>query len=172
MPRQCPADGKRCNECRKLHHFAVCSHGMSRVGQVGKESSGDRKESSDDDFGVLEVGTDKGRSKDWKVEQQVAGRNITVKIDTESQTSLLPFSVYLKIPEAEKLTPTSAVPRAYIGGVITHFTTTTQKVTVGNSSATVKVFVVKNGLEAILGLDACEGLELVQRMVATVNASE
>lgn len=74
---------------------------MSGVGQVSKDGS--------DDFDILEVGTDRGSSKDWKVEARVAGKNIFFKVDTGSQANLLPFLVYRKIGEAGNLTPTSAV---------------------------------------------------------------
>ncbi|XP_077528612.1 uncharacterized protein LOC144141006 [Haemaphysalis longicornis] len=164
-PRQCPAYGKKCNVCHLLHHFAVCCPGTSIIADVSKDDF-------DDNFAILEVGARKGGSKDWMVEAEVAGKKVSLKVDTGSQASLLPFSVYRKLRAAEQLTATSSVLRAYNGGVIAHFGAMSQKVTIGNASTTVRFFVVKNGRQAILGLDASESLGLFQRTVASIGASE
>ncbi|XP_037565227.2 uncharacterized protein K02A2.6-like [Dermacentor silvarum] len=163
-PRQCPAYGKKCNICHLPNHFAVCCRETSKIAEVSKDDF-------DDNFDILEVGVGNRNVKDWLVEAEVKGKKLSFKVDTGSQASLLPFSAYRKMRAAGPLTAATSVLRAYNGGVITHFGTTSQEVTVGNTSATVQFFVVKHGSQAILGLEASEALGLFQRTVATVSAS-
>lgn len=88
--RQCPANNKKCNSFRKFNHFAICCPGEAFVSKVSKNSSGG-------DFHVLDVGIKSGNSKDWMVKVNVAEREVIFKVDTGSQASLLPFSVYKKL---------------------------------------------------------------------------
>ncbi|XP_077550596.1 uncharacterized protein LOC144163726 [Haemaphysalis longicornis] len=111
-----------------------------------------------------------------KVAESVTQRNevwgaTQSNIDTIAGPAYVP-KVYRKLRAAEQLTATSSVLQAYNGGVIAHFGATSQKVTIGNASTTVRFFVVKNGRQALLGLDASEALGLFQRTVASIGASE
>nr|XP_054928052.1 uncharacterized protein LOC129385442 [Dermacentor andersoni] len=161
-PKQCPAFGKKCYVCQGVNHFSMCCRKSTEVSEVNKLQ--------ESDFDVLDVCSKGGKTNEWTVNAQVNGQGISFKIDTGSQASLLPFSVYRKLPSNE-LQPTSTVLRAYNGGVITCFGTVSKIVRVGNAHTPVKFFIVKNGRQPILGLEASESLGLVHRTVDAVNAA-
>lgn len=64
--------------------------------------------------------------------------------------------------------PTNSVLRAHNGGAISCFGTCTHEVKLGNATAIVP-FVVKNGRQVLLRLQASEALGLVERSVCPVD---
>ena len=53
---KCPAKGKRCNQCKKKHHFGharVCP--VNNVSDLSEEESEESSESSEDEIGRIET---------------------------------------------------------------------------------------------------------------------
>lgn len=163
-PTSCPAYGKSCRLCNKKNHFAACCRNNPQVAEVNDDAA---------DFDVLSVNAcDVRNQRDWIVNAKVGNQQVCLKIDTGAQANLLPHSIYRKVRRSGPLTPTSSMLRAYNGGTIPHYGTTTQDVVLDNRKEKIKFFVVEHGRPAILGLQASEKLGIVTRSVYDVTADK
>ncbi|CAN7951558.1 unnamed protein product [Ixodes pacificus] len=176
--QRCPASGKTCHNCGKNNHFAACCLAGRQVAEtqnccISKNSNGgySRQLSENDDFDILNVGVKSSQSQaDWIVRASIAGGGqIMLKVDTGSQANLLPYSLYAKQHKAPELQANRAALRSYDGGLIKHFGVTRLRLKINGKEAYVDFFVVKNGRQPLLGLEASEVFGLVSR-VCTVHA--
>lgn len=160
-PRNCPAFGKPCRKCKKKNHFAVCCRASASV---------DELEESEDDFDVLEISVNKINSgRDWTVEARVNNASVQLKVDTGSEANLLPFGPYKKMHPKPPLQSSSAVLRSYGGGLIKHLGVIRAEVEICSRKTIMDFFIVRNGRQAILGLQACEQAGLLSRRVHSVS---
>lgn len=154
-PRNCPAFGKACRKCKRKNHFAVCCRASANV---------DELEESEDDFDVREISVNKiNRGRDWTVEARVNNASVQLKVDTRSEANLLPFGPYKKMHPKPLLQPSSTVLHLYGGGLIKHLGVIRVEVEIDSRKTIMDFFIVRNGHQAILSLQACEQAELLSR---------
>ena len=81
---RCPAYGKNCNRCKKLHHFAS----MCKVKEVNLIDTTD--EEQDQHFFIGTVNSDEAMQDDWCVNLKVNEHTTSFKIDTGAQCNVVP----------------------------------------------------------------------------------
>lgn len=125
---------------------------------------------SSDDFDILDISVCSADTRrDWIITASVVqgtGSRTTVelKVDTGSQANLIPFSVFRKVGQTSSLRPSGSTLRNYDGGVIKHLGIATLRLRLHGMERSEIFFVVKNGRQAILGLQASEMFGLVTRV--------
>lgn len=126
----------------------------------------------DEGFDILDVSVcGIQKAKDWIVKARVAEQEVALKVDTGSQTNLLPLSVFKRFRTKQPLRPSGSVLRSYSGNVIKHCGVATQVVKLGDRQCVAQFFVLKRS-QAILGLHTTELLGLVSRTVDSVAAGD
>ena len=179
-PRHCPAYGQQCSACHKLHHFAtVCRSKQSvpkalpqepkkRIHTVAGHSSPARSDASSDNestllFDPLKV-HDLTQHSAWLSTLTTTNGNITCKLDTGAEASVLPTSVYNQLPIKPQLKPTNINLSAYGGATINPIGTCLLQCQSKDQHHNVKFYVVTVDSQPILGLRDCEKLGLVKRL--------
>lgn len=153
----CPASKTQCRNCGKMGHFAsVC---MSRRRQKSPDGNRRRIATVEEVYlGQIKLGTG---TEPWTVTTTVDGTEVTFKIDTGADVSVLPWHLYDSTRMAE-IRPTSKV---LLGPGETRINT------LGQASMTMKwqehtteqdVFVVKGLREPLLGRPAIRALHILQ----------
>ncbi|XP_077545337.1 uncharacterized protein LOC144158354 isoform X3 [Haemaphysalis longicornis] len=178
--RACPAFGKTCFRCGKSNHFVArcpakpksrqscCITATDQAG--GKTASSCQEDTASDEssgeFDILDVGVCTIASRpEWIVTVGVgATGKLSLKVDTGSQANLLPYSLYRKLSKNASVRPSPATLRSYTGGIIKHIGLVTLQLKMNGTTAPVDFFVVKNGHQALLGLETSEKLSLVSRV--------
>ncbi|XP_070390759.1 uncharacterized protein [Dermacentor albipictus] len=155
---RCPAFGKTCFSCRGANHFSACCRKGPQISAVRDEHA---------DFEILDVGV--GNKADWVIDAQVASQLVSLKVDTDSQANLLPYTIFQRFKVNQCLKTSPSVLCSYSGNVIKHIGVATLPVTVNNRSQYFDFFIVRKSNQAILGLSASETLGLVSRTVDSVH---
>ena len=118
----CPANGRKCNACGKIGHFAVVclKHGRAvNTASVapahsnhgdGAICTSDTRESDniDSDYMFLGMARLHGTDKAWTTTLQISGTPVTFKIDTGADVSIMARSTYDALPDAPPLEPSHA----------------------------------------------------------------
>lgn len=178
--RACPAFGKTCFRCGKSNHFVARCPAKPKSRQSccitatdqarGKTASSCQENTASDEssgeFDILDVGVCTIASRpEWLVTVGVgATGKLSLKVDTGSQANLLPYSLYRKLSKNASVRPSPATLRSYTGGIIKHIGLVTLQLKMNGTTAPVDFFVVKNGHQALLGLETSEKLGLVSRV--------
>ena len=106
---KCPAKGKRCNQCKKKHHFAhakVCP--VNNVYDLSEEESEDGSESSEDEIGRIETVShisEKEKSENY-VEIEINGKQMKMKADSGCSKVLIPEKEFHRIRKTTRLAVT------------------------------------------------------------------
>ena len=105
-------------------------------------------------------------SNDWQTKLRVNDTPVTFKLDTGAQANVLPVNVYRRIKPNKPLARTRTVLTAFGDAKITPVGETQLRVTcpVTGRSQLMKFFVTDTADIAILGKDACQSMNLVQRV--------
>ena len=91
--RPCPANGKTCNKCHRLNHFAsVCKGGFRQPQIHGVEEEPSPAENIDEDFHVDIVETD-SKPNAWFATLLLEDQEVQLKIDTGAQCNVIPQSI-------------------------------------------------------------------------------
>ena len=103
----CSALGRRCNNCRKLNHFAkVCRSGRN-INIVQQVETGDDHfylESITASLDSVDSRNRKSREKSSEyVTLLIAGQEISLKLDTGAEVNVIPYATFKKIAEASKI---------------------------------------------------------------------
>ena len=168
--KQCPAFGKKCFYCEKLHHYEdFC---LKKKGEKYKNKNRQvhAVEEEDDDFFIGSIDQEKQTNTAFANVQLTDGGvvdNIRFKIDTGAQANILPLKTFnKKIGSRVKLEPNKNKLVSYTGQ---HLNTKGQirlKTIYKNREETLTFHVVDTEAEPILGLQACVDLQLVQLLLS------
>lgn len=170
-PKSCPAYGKSCNNCGKSNHYAKCCKAASKK----KVHTVEEDEEDDGEFMIDVVEVDEvhcSEKDEWIVPIEVNKTIIPFKLDTGAQTNLLSIEDYKTLTVKSKIHPTKTKVTGYTG----------ERVPVkGSCIATFKnkgqqikaqLLIVDKNVQPILGLRACEKLNLVKRVFVVTSENE
>jgi len=96
---------------------------------------------------------------------------ITFKLDTGVETTVIPVEVFNQLTNNQALHPTKTKLTAYGGTIIKPLGTCTLQCTSKQNTHDVRFYIVNADSQPILGLGGCEKLDLVKR-VNTIEVEE
>ena len=179
-PRHCPAYGQQCSACHKLHHFAImCRNKPSalnplpqepkkRIHTVEGHSSPPHSDISSENESTLLIDPlkvhDLTQHSAWLSTVATTNGNITCKLDTGAEASVLPISAYNQLPVKPQLKSTNINLSAYGGSTITPIGTCLLQCQGKDQHHNVKFYVVTVDSQPILGLRDCEKLGLIKKL--------
>ncbi|CAB0009289.1 unnamed protein product, partial [Nesidiocoris tenuis] len=95
---KCPAYGKTCSFCRKLHHFEIgCKIKKSAIQPRRTHAITEPSEESDDSLYLDSINAAVNKveaTKEWSVIGRIFGQKIKFKLDCGSQVNLLPLRCF------------------------------------------------------------------------------
>ncbi|XP_057709985.1 uncharacterized protein K02A2.6-like [Corythoichthys intestinalis] len=166
-PKQCPAYGKKCNNCNKDNHYARCCKNNARKGKVDAVDDHDGKE----EFYVDAVNDQKGE-KDWITTLKVNDIHLQFKLDTGANVNVMSETDFMKIRPRPKIHRANLKVTAYAGADIPKKGKCIVNVTHKNIVHKLSFIIVPRDVQAILGLSACERLHLVKRVFVVDRQKE
>ena len=162
---KCPAVGKACKKCGKQNHFAkVCksvlkTHSLDAhelyVGAVEQEK---------------EINSVNSTEEEWNITVEIYNKPLKFKLDTGAKCNVLPIE---KLDSTIQLKPTTTRLVSYSGNLIELEGTVVLPVSYKGKKYSLQFYVVNKPVQAILGLKACEQLNVIQRveeMSKTLNS--
>ncbi|XP_064468401.1 uncharacterized protein K02A2.6-like [Ornithodoros turicata] len=156
---QCPAHDKICNNCKKKGHFAsVCK--SSQFPKTPQKSQPHYSAALEEIY-VGEVLTESS-SEPWRIQATVGGRDITFKVDTGADVSVIPQCLYSK-EMGELKYPTKVL----LGPGQNAMNTLGQVKTIikwRHQTVQEEVFVVTGLREALLGRPGIKALEVLKHL--------
>ena len=169
--KQCPAFGKECNYCKKLHHYEdFCFKKKFDQRKQKSKKVHVIEDDDEDDFFIGSIEQDEKSNTAFANIELTEGeivRNIRFKIDTGAQANILPLSIFnKKIGSTEKLEPNKNKLVSYTGQ---HLNTKGQirlKSRYKHREEMLTFHVVDTEAEPILGLQACIDLQLVKLLLS------
>ena len=180
-PKECPAYGQQCSVCHKLHHFArVCrskqsvnaakgnklpsaSTSRTKVFTVQKDDTSSDTDSEPQVFmHALQVHGITGSS--WFSTVDTKCGEITFKLDTGAEASVLPIKAYRRLKNKPTIESTNITLSAYGGSIIKPMGTCNIECQGKARSAAVMFYVVPIVAQPILGLADCVTLGLIERV--------
>ncbi|GFR63519.1 Pol polyprotein [Elysia marginata] len=166
-PKQCPAYGKPCHKCKGKNHFAtVCRTSSAKFKTRPRIHELEVEEESEEEYfwvGQIKSTGCEANTKRWSVEAQVCDSKIKMKVDTGAETSTIPTKQWESIKRKPRLRKARATLKAFGNTCIESEGTAIVPITVGYKKIMTKVFVTKGQTTAVLGLQACTKLGLVQK---------
>ena len=159
---QCPARELLCHKCGKKGHFMVMCRTRGAVRTV---------ESTKDDEAFMGMVQQSKGSSPWSITLSVNGKPVEFKIDTGADVTVIPKSVFKKIPDVSLKSPTKTLSGAscrtlQVKGQFT------ANLNYQDKEATEEVYVVKSLNRSLLGRPAIEALGLVQRVNAVQTKTD
>ncbi|XP_039870493.1 uncharacterized protein LOC120723214 [Simochromis diagramma] len=165
--RQCPAYGKQCKNCGKMNHFArMCR--SRKVHTVADEAT-DQQASLF--IGAVNAKT-QTRTDEWTVEIKVGHKPVKFKLDTGAQANVVPYSLLQRIGNKQMLRPTNVRLSTYTGDKIAVKGKCTWAVKYKKKSFALEFIVVKSETKPILGIQTCEEMGLIKRVMALNKSDE
>jgi len=176
-PKMCPAFGKQCNACGKLNHFSkVCrtkpTHQQSKRRSRSQSRRRARSPSSvhavSEDVKELHISTvfdyDQKGNRSWWINVLMNGKPVQCKLDTGAEANVLPFSTYKEVLNKPLLQKTNTVLTAYGNSKIRPVGVTMLSTVFKDRNTDIPFYVVHGDVPALLGLGACEALDLIRRV--------
>ena len=154
---RCPAYGKNCNRCKKLHHFAS----MCKAKEINFIDKTD--EEQDQHFFIGTVKSDEAKQDDWCVNLKVNEHTTSFKIGRGAQCNVVPVSLCRKV-RIEYNHKTGAKLISYSGHKIKAVGKATIAVECKNKYYLLDVQVVNSDVIPVLGLPSSNELNLIQRI--------
>ena len=159
---QCPAREELCHKCGKKGHFMVMCRTRGAVRTV---------ESTKDDEAFMGMVQQSKGSSPWSITLSVNGKPVEFKIDTGADVTVIPKSVFKKIPDVTLKSPTKTLSGTscrtlQVKGQFT------ANLNYQDKEATEEVYVVKSLNRSLLGRPAIEALGLVQRVNAVQTKTD
>lgn len=155
--KKCPAFGKVCHNCNKMNHFSRNCKSQAKQSKVHALNESDSEE-----FYVDVVTEQNADKKDWIMELKVNDTDIVMKLDTGAQANVISETVFNKIRPRPKLHATKVKVSGYSGATIPVKGKCMVKVSHKGRGHTLAFIVVPGNVQTILGLSACERLNLVK----------
>ena len=113
---KCLAKGKRCNQCKKKHHFAHAKvYPVNNVSDLSEEESEESSKSSKDEIGRIETVSqisEKEKSENY-VEIEINGQPVKMKVDFGCSKVLIPGKGFQRIRKTTRLVATKVKLRPY-----------------------------------------------------------
>ncbi len=180
----CPAYGKRCRNCNRRNHFAVCcsQKSIKHVHQQDTSSDDSSVAGNDGEFFIDMVEASNTNSSDehhssaptspptsactnvytvgetksdWSVTLDMNGTNVSFKIDTGAQCNVIPKRLLYNLSPRPKLKPASVKLSAYNG---------TPRVKHRGQIIPILFVVVDSDSVPLLGLNTCDKLHLIKQV--------
>ena len=189
----CPAYGKRCRNCNRRNHFAVCcsQKSIKHVHQQDTSSDDSSVAGNDDEFFIDMVeasntnSSDENHSSaptspptsactnvytvgetksDWSVTLDMNGTNVSFKIDTGAQCNGIPKRLLYDLSPRPKLKPASVKLSAYNGTPIPVAGKCIARVKHRGQIIPILFVVVDSDSVPLLGLNTCDKLNLIKQV--------
>lgn len=175
-PKSCPAFGKKCSNCSKMNHFAVgCKNKKVRAVDIRETDSSDEYFNINSIVRVLNEDSNLAKTK-WIQSIQINNLNVEIKLDTGAEVSILPYSLYIKLVPKPAIEKCEIKIETFGGflieplGIIWVECQAQDKIKIKGKFLVVNDLVnhenCKKKIEAILGSELCEKLNLVKRVRA------
>lgn len=163
--RQCPAFGKQCKNCNKLNHFAkMC---RSKSVHAVDDDDDDASQHASLFVGAVHAETH-SQTDEWTVELQLDRKSVKFKLDTGAQANVIPYSLVQRQGKKHMIKPTNVKLSTYTGNKIAVKGKCNWKVKYKKKSFVLEFIVVKSEAKPILGIQTCEEMGLIKR-VMTLN---
>ena len=175
---KCPAYGKVCAKCKKRNHFAnVClSKSVNEIEEekevkaINDKDIGDA-EKFENDFGSSDetnegaffigaVSNDKS-CREWSSVVAIGNHKITFTLDTGAQTNILPYGLFKRIQHGP-IQKSNARLTTYSGEALPVVGKCSLFCEVKGKNQTLEFQIVDVSSKPILGLAACQSLDLIQ----------
>ena len=168
---QCPAWGKRCNYCQKMHHFSKCCQARHRnVTKQGVVHANLSDSVKVDDYDVCYSSSCTGPPKEWKIVVKCEGRDLSLKVDTGSSCNVIPLGVIRELGLLRDVKKTSRNLVSYSGHALRVVGEITLFAEYRDRFHLLQSVVVKEAACCLLGLSSCQEMGLVE-MSAMVNST-
>ncbi|UYV72761.1 K02A2.6-like [Cordylochernes scorpioides] len=167
---KCPAKDKVCGKCGKKGHYTnLCRRKNNEVNAISSEET-PAWEKVSYVYSVREptLGSRKSR---WKSTVRVNGTAIHFKLDPGSDVTLIPFSLYKRYFSNVQLTPTDGQLMAAANQRLENAGTFVAKLRANTREMKETVYVVHHLEQPLLGVGACEDLQLVKRIDLVINGT-
>lgn len=116
---KCPAAGKTCNYCHRVGHFvSMCRKRLNKEASEVQQAPDDTGENESDPFYIREVNAQVNvdavnvschdNQDAWTTVLSVGGKNVTFKIDSGADISVMSENTFTSLPNPPKLRSTSA----------------------------------------------------------------
>lgn len=178
---KCYAFGKRCNFCKKLNHFESCCKSKQKT--MPKASSnkvhnvtwndGEASTSHDDVYYISVVNVNEKNSKlskneiklSWCENMYINDHIVSFDLDTGADCNVLPVQIYKECAGSDNILQETKVGlSSYGGSPIAVLGKTKFVCVIKGNKVLLEFFVVNMNCKAILGLEACVALNLVERV--------
>ena len=156
----CSAQDKTCKKCGRANHFAKCC----RTPVIQQVHEMQNLEVSEDEF-LVDVVESAKSCDEWKVHLEVNEKPVEFKLDTGAQTNLIPDSVYQSLKPKPKLHPARVRLTGYSGVAIPVKDRCFVQIKYKGSTHNMAVLVTPGERQPLLGLQACDELKLVKRVL-------
>ena len=161
---QCPAHGKKCAKCFKLHHYArVCkSKPEKQVHYVDEDSS-----ASDDDFyvGCIET-VNTVDTNEWYEGIAINQKVVRFQLDTGARCNVMPLHTFNQLETRMNLEKPVAKLKSYSGHFIDVKGIATLPCELKGRKYQVKFHIVNSEVPTVLSANTCAEMGLVQRIHA------
>lgn len=164
QPKSCPAYGKSCNNCGRANHFSKCckaTPNRRKVHAVEEEGQ---------EFVVDSVQTCEERA-EWIVPIEVNETIIPFKLDTGAQVNLLSIQDYQTLTVKTKIHPVNIRVTGYTGEPVPVKGSCIATFKHKGKQIKTQLLVVDKRVQPILGLSACEKLNLVKKVFVATSPS-
>lgn len=176
-PRECPAYGKYCKNCKKANHFAVgCRSTKNQMynNKNVQEINVEEEDSIEDITELFQVHSlndtvntvcTHSREDIWTQDVEINNHKINFKLDTGAQVNVLPFKTFKKIVGKDQLLRESrGLLEAFGGEKIKPLGNIKLSCKINNSIGDVEFAVVNKNVMPILGLQVCKKFNLLVKI--------
>jgi transposase InsO family protein len=178
-PKSCPAYGKTCSACQRLHHYAkMCRNKKSKTEyskkpyirksnnkaahELQEESCGE--EEDEDVLHVKSLAVDAMSEDAWFETIDCAGIKVEFKLDTGAQANVIPLRVYSRLKDKIKLKKTKSKLTAFGGHDLVPLGVCMIPSSFRGHEENLKFYVTNADTQAILGLKALDRMNMVKRV--------
>jgi len=161
--KECPAAKSKCNKCQKTGHWeAVCrSKAVHRVEESEREEEPNKAKGF---LGALSKQDASERQTRWTAQVDVDGKPIDFKLDPGADVTVIPYIMYKKLWSKRNLEESDLRLSGPDGSKIEAVGMFATKLQHKAVSVRDDVYVVRGLSQPLLGLRACEDLQLVKRL--------
>lgn len=177
-PRECPAFGKICNQCKKENHFSsVCKNrNISTIDSINFSTETFSFDNEEFYIGNIEMNIHTAEADftfglTWFERVRVVDETVPFKVDTGAQLDVLPWSIVRKIDPKTELRKTNISLTAFGGQRIKPLGMCSLPCEYNNVNENVWIAVVEFDVVPILGLATCIKFGIVKPPPSSCNAN-